>query len=357
MKALILSGGTGTRLRPLTFTHAKQLLPLANKPILFYIIDKIVKTGIRDIGVIVGDTHEEIEMAVGNGDRWNVNIKYIHQSHPLGLAHAVKLASKFLGDSDFLMVLGDNIFNLELDILIQNYYLKGANTSILLYKVSDPTEFGVAVVKDNRIVKLVEKPKKFVSDLIITGIYVFDKSIFSAIDKTKPSPRGELEITDAIQKQLEEGGDVTYELIDGWWKDTGKLQDILEANRLVLDGIDIELQTLPYGNSMYTGKIILGKDVIIKNSIIMGPAAIADDSIITNSFIGSYTSISKGVIIDSCEIDNSIILEGTKLYNINKRVSGSLIGKNVLIKGVDKRPFSNSFLIGDNSEIYIYEKI
>lgn len=353
MKALILSGGTGTRLRPLTFTNAKQLIPLANKPILFYIIEKVVKTGITDIGIIVGETHEEIKAAVGNGDRWNINISYIYQPFPLGLAHAVKTASDFIGGSDFLMILGDNIFSMELDVLIDNFYSNGGNTSILLHRVENPAQFGVAVVEEGRIVKLVEKPKEFISNLIITGIYIFDKSIFPAIDTTEPSQRGELEITGAIQKQLDTGGKVHYELIKGWWKDTGKLQDILEANRLLLDDIGSGLETLPDVDSIYTGKLQTGKNVVVNNSIIMGPAVIADGSVISGSYIGSYTSIGKGVMIHNCEIDNSIILDDTQLDNINKRISSSLIGKSVAIKGADKRPFTNSFLIGDHSVIQL----
>ncbi|AWB30703.1 glucose-1-phosphate thymidylyltransferase [Clostridium botulinum] len=351
MKALILSGGTGTRLRPLTYTNAKQLLPLANKPILFYIIEKIVKAGIYDIGIIVGDTREEVKKMVGNGDRWGVKISYLYQPMPLGLAHAVKTASEFLMEDDFLMVLGDNVFNMELNKLIDSFYSNNANSALLLHKVENPSQYGVAVVEDTLIIKLVEKPKEFVSDLIITGVYIFDKSIFMAIDNIKPSQRGELEITDAIQKQLETGGRVTYELIQGWWKDTGQLQDILEANRLMLDEIDCEFKTLPQSNSVFMGKIQIGKNVIIENSTIIGPVAIADDTTITNSCIGPYTSIDKAVTVNDCEIDNCIILENAKIDGIHKRISGSLIGRKIQIKELHKRPFSHTFLLGDDSEI------
>lgn len=352
MKALILSGGSGSRLRPLTYTNAKQLLPLANKPILYHIIEKIVKSGIRDIGIVVGDSREEVERTVGHGGRWNVRISYIHQSMPLGLAHAVKTASEFIGDEDFLMVLGDNVFGTDFKPLIKNFYDNKANTSISLYKAADPSQFGVAVVENNRIVKLVEKPKTFISDLIITGIYVFDKSIFSAIDIIKPSRRNELEITDAIEKQIETGGKVTFNILKGWWKDTGKLHDMLEANRLVLDGMKAEYKAVQAENSVCTGKLWIGKNVVIKNSNIAGPVIIADDAIITNSYIGPYSSIGKAVKINDCEIDNCIILESAFLDGIDRRISGSLIGKNVVIKSSEKRPYSNIFLLGDNSEIY-----
>jgi glucose-1-phosphate thymidylyltransferase len=353
VKSLILSGGSGTRLRPLTYTNAKQLLPLANKPILFHIIEKIVKAGINDIGIIVGDTREEVIKTVGNGERWGIKISYLHQPEPLGLAHAVKTAAEFLMEDDFLMVLGDNVFNMELNPLINKFYSNNANSALLLHKVENPSQYGVAAVEDTRITKLVEKPKEFVSDLIITGVYIFDKSIFTAIDNIKPSPRGELEITDAIQKQLETGGRVTYELIQGWWKDTGKLEDILEANRLILDEMDGEFKTLSQSNSIFMGKIQLGNNVIIENSNITGPVAIADDTIIKNSYIGPYTSVGKAVTVNDCEIDNCIILENTEIDGIHNRISGSLIGKNVQIKELRKRPLSHTFLVGDNSKIYL----
>lgn len=345
MKALILSGGNGTRLRPLTYTNAKQLLPLANKPILFHIIEKIGKAGINDIGIIVGDTREEVIKTVGNGERWGIKISYLHQPAPLGLAHAVKTAAEFLMEDDFLMVLGDNVFNMELNPLINKFYANNANSALLLHKVENPSQYGVAAVEDTRITRLVEKPKGFVSDLIITGVYIFDKSIFTAIDNIEPSPRGELEITDAIQKQLENGGRVTYELIQGWWKDTGKLEDILEANRLMLDEME--------SNSGFMGKIQLGNNVIIQNSNIIGPVAIADDTTIKNSYIGPYTSVGRAVTINDCEIDNCIILENAEIDGIHNRISGSLIGRNVQIKELRKRPLSHTFLVGDNSKIYL----
>jgi glucose-1-phosphate thymidylyltransferase len=353
VKALILSGGTGTRLRPLTYTNAKQLLPLANKPILFYIIEKIVKAGISKIGIIVGDTNEEVIRTVGNGDRWNAEICYIYQPLPLGLAHAVKTASEFIREEDFLMILGDNVFNMPLDTLIDNFHSNKANSTLLLHKVENPSQYGVAVINGDRIVRLAEKPEKFISDLIITGVYIFDKTIFKAIDNTKPSPRGELEITDAIEELLVSGGNVTYEIIQGWWKDTGRLTDMLEANSIILDDIESDNQCLQKDNTVYIGKLRISKGAVIKNSTIVGPTAIDDDSIIIDSYIGPYTSIGKGVEINNCELDNCIILENAQLDGIKKRISSSLIGKNVSIKAAAKRPYSNSFLIGDSSELYL----
>lgn len=353
MKALILSGGTGTRLRPLTFTHAKQLLPVANKPTLFYIIEKVVKAGIQQIGIVVGDTHEEIQQAVGNGERWNADITYIRQLHPQGLAHAVKTASGFIGDSDFLMILGDNLFHMELDSLIQGFYKESANASILLHRVQNPSQFGVAVVKNGKIEKLVEKPQVFISDLIITGVYIFDKSIFACIDEIKPSPRGELEITDAIQKLLEEGGKITYTTTNGWWKDTGKLPDLLEANQLVLDDTTANVQGTIDTASILRGKVSIASTAKVQNSIIHGPAAIAENTVIINSYIGPYTSVSSDVTIVNSEIENSIVLNETKLENISKRIHNSLIGRNVSIKGSENQSCSACFLIGDQSEIVL----
>lgn len=248
------------------------------------------------------------------------------------------------------MVLGDNVFNMELNKLIDSFYSNNANSALLLHKVENPSQYGVAVVEDTLIIKLVEKPKEFVSDLIITGVYIFDKSIFMAIDNIKPSQRGELEITDAIQKQLETGGRVTYELIQGWWKDTGQLQDILEANRLMLDEIDCEFKTLPQSNSVFMGKSKSGK-CYYRKQYNYRACCIADDTTITNSCIGPYTSIDKAVTVNDCEIDNCIILENAKIDGIHKRISGSLIGRKVQIKELHKRPFSHTFLLGDDSEI------
>lgn len=353
MKALILSGGSGTRLRPLTYSTAKQLLPLANKPILFYLIEKIRKAGITDIGIIVGETREEVKKAVGNGVKWGVNIEYIYQPQSLGLGHAVWTAAEYLGRSDFLMVLGDNMLSMDFDILLNNFYASKANTAVLLHQVQNPSQYGVAVVEEGYITKLVEKPPEFISNLILTGVYVFDPSIFEAIEKTVPSARGELEITDAIQKQLELGRKVTYELIEGWWKDTGKIEDLLEANRLVLDEIPIESRTCSHSDSSISGRVHTGKNVIIVNSIIQGPVHIEEDVLIVDSCVGPYTSIGRGAKIKECEIDNCIILDGAELESVKKRMSKSLIGKNVSIKSIAKRPFISSFFVGDHSEIYL----
>lgn len=353
MKALILSGGTGTRLRPVTYSNAKQLVPVANKPILFYIIEKVVKAGIDDIGIIVSHTKDEIENAVGDGSRWGVKITYIHQPQPLGLAHAVKTARPFTGDDDFMMILGDNLFSMDLDSLMDKFHSTRSNAAILLHRAQNPQEFGVAVVEGDCIVRLVEKPKDFISDLIITGVYIFDKTVFPAIDEIKPSKRGELEITDAIQRLLEKGGTVSYSLITGWWKDTGKLCDILEANRLALDEIEGDTGTPADCTSSVNGVLHAGKNVTIKDSIIEGPVILGDNAFISNSFLGPHTSIGNGAAVINCKIEDSIVMEGTHLENISERIHESLIGKNSVIKGTGEKPLLISLFVGDRSEVYI----
>lgn len=351
MKALILSGGTGTRLWPLTYTWAKQLLPIANKPILIHIIEKVVRAGIKDIGIIVGDTHKEIEAEVGSGNRWEVNINYIHQSSPLGLAHAVKTAGPFIQDSDFLMILGDNLLEMELHPVIDFFYVNRSNACILLHKVSNPTEYGIAEIDGTSVKRLVEKPKQYISDLAVIGVYVFDKTIFTAIEEIKPSERGELEITDAIQRLIECGAKISYQLTSGWWKDTGSPQDMLEANRLVLSSST--------DTSKYKACNIAASEpgptceygISIVDSIIKDPVAIGEGVKIINSVIGPNVSIGRETTIEKCVIENSIVMEGTRLENIKSTISNSLIGKNVTIRGSLKDTGSSSFIIGDKGRI------
>jgi glucose-1-phosphate thymidylyltransferase len=343
MKALILSGGSGTRFRPFTYSGAKQLLPAANKPILFHIIDKIARTGIKDIGIIVGDTHREIESAVGDGKAWGAKVTYIHQPQPLGLAHAVKTAADFLRDDDFIMILGDNLFQMELTDVVRDFKKKQVNAHILLHVSDDPSRYGVAVIDRGRVVRLVEKPAVPPSNLIITGIYLFDHSIMNAIDHTVPSARGELEITDAIQKLIDLGGEVGYSLTDGWWKDTGNIEDFLEANRLVMDEIGKE-----------QGMILYGENVSISDSHLIGPVVLGNNVSITGCRIGPYTAVGDNCILAGCTIDNSVIMEGARIENLETRISSSLVGRNAVIekKGPEAEP-SIYIYIGDDSKIIL----
>jgi glucose-1-phosphate thymidylyltransferase len=339
MKALILSGGTGTRLRPLTYSNAKQLLPVANKPILFYIIEKIVSAGITDIGIIVGDTHKDIEAAVGNGSQWGIDVAYICQPEPLGLAHAVKTAAGFLKDEDFLMILGDNLFQMELGAVIKEFSEKAVNALIVLHESDNPSKYGVAVVDGEHVLQLVEKPKIPPSNLIITGIYLFNHSIFAAIDRTVPSPRGELEITDAIQKLLDMGGSVAYKLTEGWWKDTGSLEDILEANRLVLGkpvsgsmGEQMTQSTISPG-CILEGQIQAGSNVSILDSSLKGPIILGSDISIKGCQLGPFIAVGDHAELSGCKIEDSIILEGCIIRNISQTITSSLIGKGSRIEG------------------------
>ena len=351
MKALILSGGTGTRLQPLTYTWAKQLLPIANKPILVHIIEKVVRSGIKDIGIIVGDTYEDIEAEIGSGDRWGVDINYIHQSSPLGLAHAVKIAGSYIQDNDFLMILGDNLLEMELHSVIDFFYSSRSNACILLHRVPNPSEYGIAEIDGTTIKRLVEKPKQYIGDLAVIGVYVFDKTIFPAIEEIRPSERGELEITDAVQRLIECGAKVSYQLTSGWWKDTGSPQDMLEANRLVLSGI-ADTNEYAAGNIVTSATDSSGehgKSII--DSIIKEPVAIGEGVKIINSVIGPYVSVGSKATIEKCVIENSIVMEGTRLENVKDTIISSLIGKNVTIRGSLNVAGSSSFIIGDKGKI------
>ncbi|MBI5574314.1 MAG: glucose-1-phosphate thymidylyltransferase [Elusimicrobia bacterium] len=351
MKALVLSGGKGTRLRPITHTSAKQLVPVANKPILFYGLEAIADSGIKDVGIIVGDTKNEIMSAVGDGKKFGIKVKYIPQEAPLGLAHAVKIAQSFLKDDEFVMYLGDNLIRDGIKSFVDEFRKKKPNSQILLAKVPNPQQFGVAELKDGKIVKLVEKPKQPKSDLALVGVYMFDKNIFEAVHKIKPSWRGELEITDAIQYLVEKKFNVIPHIINGWWKDTGKLEDMLEANRIILDTLKKE-NLGKVENSTIEGKVVIQKNAEIKNSTIRGPVIIGENCKIFNSYIGPFTSVYFNTVIENSEIEHSIILENSKVKDV-KRVADSLIGQNVEVLKSEKKPQAYRIMVGDSSRVEI----
>jgi len=353
MKGLILSGGKGTRLRPLTFTQAKQLVPVANKPVLFYGIEALKDAGITDIGIIVGDTKEEIIRSVGDGSRWEVNISYIEQEAPLGLAHAVKISERFLGTDPFVMYLGDNILKSGIKSLVEEFSEKKPNSLILLTEVPNPEMFGVAELKNGKVIRLVEKPKDPVSNLALVGVYMFDRHVFEAVKAIKPSWRNELEITDAIQYLVEHGYEVQPHLVTGWWKDTGKIEDILEANRLILESISGEIQGKVDKASRINGQVVIEKGVVVKNSIIRGPAIIGTNSEIVDSYIGPFTSIQNECKISRTEIEHSIVLEGSEISEVGSRIDESLIGRGVRIFKCPPKPSVYRFMVGDKSEIGI----
>jgi glucose-1-phosphate thymidylyltransferase len=351
MKALILSGGKGTRLRPITHTGAKQLVPVANKPILFYAIEAVKNAGITDIGIVVGDTHEEIRAAVGSGAQWGVKVTYIKQDAPSGLAHAVKISEPFLKDDQFVMFLGDNLIKDGITPLVQEYSASDSNSQILLAHVPNPQEFGVAMLENGRAVKLIEKPKDPPSDLALVGVYMFDKHIFEAVNSIKPSPRGELEITDAIQYLIDHGYRVDSHIIGGWWKDTGKLEDMLEANRIILDGLQPEMNGQADTASQIAGRVSVGRGTKIINSSLRGPAIIGDDCVVEDAFVGPYTSINDRVTIRASEVEHSIILEDCRIIDIGSRLEDSLIGKNVTIEKDSGKPRAYRMMLGDNSAV------
>lgn len=353
MKGLILSGGKGTRLRPITFTQAKQLVPVANKPVLFYGIEALIEAGIKDIGIVVGETRKEIEEAVGCGERWGegVRITYIEQEAPLGLAHAVLVAEPFLGEEEFVMYLGDNILKSGISSLVREFSERKPNALILLTEVPNPQMFGVAELRDGRVVRLIEKPKVPPSNLALVGVYMFDHHIFEAAKSIKPSWRGELEITDAIQFLIERGYEVIPHMVSGWWKDTGKIEDILEANRLILEDITSRIEGTVDENSRVNGQVIIEKGTRVINSVIRGPAIIGEDCEILNCYIGPYTSIQRRCRLIGTEIEHSIVLEGSEIIDIGSRIDESLIGREVKIYKCPPRPLVYRFMVGDKSEI------
>ncbi len=353
LKGLILSGGKGTRLRPLTFTQAKQLVPVANKPVLFYGIEALKEAGVEEIGIVVGETKKEIIDAVGDGSRWGVRISYIEQEAPLGLAHAVMIAEDFLGKDSFVMYLGDNILKSGIKSLVKEFKEKKPNSLILLTKVPNAQMFGVAELKDGKVVRLVEKPKHPRSNLALVGVYMFDCHIFEAVKAIKPSWRNELEITDAIQYLVDHGYEVHPHLVTGWWKDTGKIEDLLEANRLILEGITGLSEGYVDEASRINGQVILEAGTVVKNSIIRGPAIIGAETEILDSYIGPFTSIQRRCRIVRTEIEHSIVMEGSEICDVGSRIDESLIGREVKIYKCPPRPSVYRFMVGDKSEIGI----
>jgi glucose-1-phosphate thymidylyltransferase len=353
MKGLILSGGRGTRLRPLTYTSAKQLVPIANKPVLFYAIEALAAAGIREIGMVVGDTKEEIKAAVGDGSRWNVNVTYIEQDAPRGLAHAVLISEAFMGREPFVMYLGDNLLNRGINEFVDEFVREAPAAQILLTKVPDPQMFGVAELEQGRVVRLVEKPKEPKSDLALVGVYMFSSAVFDSVKRIKPSFRNELEITDAIQDLIDRGLPVRPHLVQGWWKDTGKLEDILEANRLILDTIERRIEGSVDAESRVEGKVVIDAGAAVERSVIRGPAVIGPEARIVHAYVGPFTSIGKGAEIRESEIEHSIVLEGSVISDLNNRVEDSLIGRNVRIHRMPMKPSAYRFMLGDNSEVGI----
>lgn len=349
----MLSGGKGTRLRPITHTSAKQLVPIANKPILFYGLEAIRAAGIVDVGIIVGETAAEIEEAVGDGSAFGIKATYIHQSAPRGLAHAVMIAEDFMGKEPFVMYLGDNLIMGGITDFVDEFQKNRPSAQILLARVENPSDFGVAELSDGRVVRLEEKPKEPRSNLALVGVYMFDVSVFEATKSISPSARNELEITDAIQHLIDTGQTVRAHEITGWWKDTGKLEDILEANRMILETIEGRIDGDVDTASRIDGNVVIEEGAEVRGSVLRGPLVIGRGSSIQKSYVGPFTSIYHDVVIQNSELEHSIILEHTRIINLGHRMERSLVGKDVEIVQSGMMPKAYRFMIGDASRIEV----
>jgi len=353
MKALVLSGGAGTRLRPITHTSAKQLVPVANKPVLFYGLEAIRDAGVTDVGIIVGDTHAEIEAAVGDGSELGISVTYLRQTAPLGLAHCVLIARDFLGDEDFVMYLGDNFIIGGITELVAEFQAGSYDAQILLTKVDNPSQFGVAeLAGDGRVSTLVEEPKQPRSDLALVGVYMFRANVHEAVAAITPSHRGELEITDALQWLIDHGRDVRPHLVTGYWKDTGRLEDMLECNRKVLEGVEPSVCGTVDEASQLIGRVVVEQGAVIERSTVRGPAIIGRDTVVRDTYVGPFTSIYFGCTLEDTEIEHSIVLELSTIRGV-RRIEDSLIGKQVEVSPNSAQPRAHRLMLGDHSRVSI----
>jgi glucose-1-phosphate thymidylyltransferase len=365
VKGLILAGGLGSRLRPLTHTSAKQLVPVANKPIIFYGIESMAEAGIRDVGIVVGDTRDEIMRVVGDGSRWGIDIEYIRQDAPAGLAHCVLIARQFLGDDDVVVYLGDNLVEDGIAKFVDAFEaeralagtptLEGATEApaaqILLTHVADPSQFGVAVLDDDgNVVHLVEKPADPPSDLALVGVYLFDKRIHQAVRSIKPSARGELEITDAIQWLVDHGHRVTTKILEGWWLDTGKKDPLLEANRVILESIDRRIDGDVDAGSAVEGRVVIEEGAQIVRSRVRGPAIVGKGTKVVDAFIGPFTAIGDDCEVIGSEIDHSVVMSDSRIVNAG-RLLDCLIGRHAEITRTGSAPMAARLMIGDHSQV------
>lgn len=365
MKALILAGGQGTRLRPITHTRAKQLVPVANKPILFYGLEAIASAGITEVGIVVGDTQAEVRAAVGDGSEWGVKVTYLPQDAPRGLAHAVLIAREFLGEDDFVMYLGDNLLKQSLADFVAAFEaerdraraltLEGSapvpSAQILLKSVPDPQSFGVAELDaEGHVIRLVEKPADPPSDLALVGVYLFDPSVHEAVASIEPSARGELEITDAIQWLIDHGHRVRSEILDEWWIDTGKLTPLLDANRLLLETLERRIDGEVDAESQIDGRVVVEAGAKIVRSNIRGPVAIGADTVVADSFVGPFTAIGRRCRVEASEVEHSVIQDDSSLVNAG-RVEDSLLGHHVEVTRSERRPRAARLMVGDHSQI------
>lgn len=353
MKGLILSGGKGTRLQPITFTSAKQLVPVANRPVLFYGIQAMADAGIEEIGIIIApETGDEIRAAVGDGERFGVRITFIVQDEPAGLAHAVLTAEPFLGEDPFVMYLGDNLLQGGITELVRAFEAERPDAMILLTPVPDPEHYGVAELHDGRVTRLQEKPPQPKTDLALVGVYLFTALIHDAARAIEPSARGELEITDAIQKLVDDGRRVDPHVVQGWWKDTGRLDDMLEANRLILDTIERRIDGTLTDTSV-DGRVVIEEGAVLERSSVRGPAIIGKGARIVDAYVGPYSAIGDRCTIERAEVEHAIMLEGSSVRDLDARMESSLLGREVTIARSLGQPRAYRFLVGDRSDIGI----
>jgi glucose-1-phosphate thymidylyltransferase len=354
LKGLILSGGAGTRLRPITHTSAKQLVPVANKPVLFYGIEALVAADITEIGIVIApETGDEIRDAAGDGSAFGASITYIPQERPLGLAHAVLTAEAFLGDSPFVMYLGDNLLRDGINALVGAFREHEPAALILLTRVPDPWHYGVAELDGGRVIRLVEKPKDPPSDMALVGVYMFTPAIFQAARAIEPSWRDELEITDAIQQLIDGGNRVESHTVSGWWKDTGQLADMLEANRLVLEDVERRMDGNADSESRVEGRVAIEAGAKLERSVVRGPAIIGAGARVVDSYVGPYTSIDRDVEIVGSEVEHSILLAGASVRDLETRIEASLLGRNVSLSRTHEVPKTLRMIVGDNSQVLI----
>jgi glucose-1-phosphate thymidylyltransferase len=352
VKGLVLAGGKGSRLRPLTATGAKQLVPVANKPVLFYALEQLVEAGITDIGIITGDTAAQVMEAVGDGSAFGAKVTYIPQPQPLGLAHAIITAREWLGDEPFCMFLGDNFLRGGIGRYADAFRERPMAAQILLRRVEDPSSLGVAVLDESgRVTRLVEKPKEFVSDLAVIGVYFFSPQVHLVTPRLRPSGRGELEITDAIQGLIDDGGDVLAQTISDDWIDTGKKDDMLEANRLVLNLLQGRIEGIVDPDSTLVGPVVVEAGARISGSTIRGPAVIGAGTTVRDAYIGPFTAIGPDCLLESCEIENSIMLASSTVRRVERRIADSLIGREVVIERSPLKPQAIRLLLGDHSRV------
>jgi glucose-1-phosphate thymidylyltransferase len=371
MKALVLAGGRGTRLRPITHTSAKQLVPVANKPVLFYGLEALRAAGITEVGIVVADPTEmlrpdhrsgemvtvmvnsqaEIRAAVGDGSRFGLRVTYLVQEAPLGLAHAVKIARDYMAGEPFVMYLGDNLIKDGITPFVREFEAERPDAQILLARVPNPQEFGVAELAGDRVVRLEEKPAAPRSDLALVGVYLFGPSVFEAVDAIRPSKRGELEITDAIQHLIDSGRRVRSHVIGGWWKDTGKVEDMLEGNRMMLGGLQTRIDGRIDAETRVEGAIVVGADAVVERSHLRGPLVIGRGAQVRDAYVGPFTSVADGVVIDHAEIEHSIVLERSRLEHVSTRIESSLIGREAVITTSPARPRAHRLMIGDSSRV------